>query len=362
MSSWLIIYKVNKVRDSQKNNQYIWLDGTGELSDVVISSRVRLARNLSNYKFVRCLGYEKLKEIASKVLGVIKDNDFFNDYHRIDLSSVGEIEREVLREDHLISYEFSKNYENRLVIISNDNCVSIMINEEDHIRLQCLSSGLQLDDAWNRANELDTVLDNELDYAFSPELGFLTACPTNTGTGMRASVMLHLPGLVLSGDINNVLNSLSPHSLAIRGYYGEGTDFIGDLYQISNGITLGRKEEDFIETIDRVTKQLVQYERDAREKIFAKNRNSVEDKIYRAYGVLLNNRSIDSVEAVKLINFIRLGVYYNLFKGVGYPEVNTLFVRTQPAHLQKIEGKLLSPQERDVARSKYIREWLNSLN
>jgi len=350
------------VNGFQKNNQYKWLDGSGELPNIVVSSRVRLARNLSNCKFVRCLSYEKLREIISKVLGVIKDNDFFINYHRIDLSSVEELEREVLRENHIISYEFLKNYENRLVVISEDSCISIMINEEDHIRLQCLNSGLQLNDAWDRANELDTVLDEELDYAFSPELGFLTACPTNTGTGMRASVMLHLPGLALSGDINNVLNSLSPHSLAIRGYYGEGTDFIGDLYQISNGITLGKKEEEFVETIDKITREIVQYEYDARENIFSKNRNMVEDKIYRAYGILLNNRSIDSIESVKMISLIRLGIYYKLFKGISYSEINALFVKTQPAHLQKIEGKLLNPQERDVIRSKYIRQWLNSLN
>ena len=350
------------MEDILRNSKYKWLDGSGELSDVVISSRIRLARNLSQYKFVRLLNYRKLNEIVSRVRGAIKDNSHFEQYQRIDLSNVGELDREVLKENHLISNELSKNYENRIVVISHDGCVSLMINEEDHIRLQCLNSGLQLKEAWDRVDKIDTILDEVLDYSYSNKFGFLTACPTNIGTGMRASAMLHLPGLVLSGKINDVLNSLSPHSLAIRGYYGEGTDFIGDLYQISNGITLGKSENEFIETVDKITRQIVRYEQNARDKIHSKNKTMVEDKIYRAYGVLINNRSIDSVEAVKLISLIRLGNYYKLFKGLKYSEINALFIKTQPAHLQKIEGKILKPNERDVARSQYIRQWLYSLN
>ena len=246
----------------------------------------------------------------------------------------------------------------RGVAFGPSEIIAVMVNEEDHLRSQVILSGFELDQAWDRMERVDETLEQELDFAFSPQFGYLTACPTNVGTGMRASVMLHLPALMMTKQIEKVFQAVTKINLAVRGLYGEGTQASGDFYQISNQVTLGVSEASVIDNIKRVVPRIIQYERNVREHLLSDDRLALEDKVFRARGVLTNARSITSEETMDLLSAYRLGVNAGLIDDLPVEAVNELFVVTQPGHLQKMEGRELDPAERDRIRARFVREKL----
>ncbi|GBF35736.1 ATP:guanido phosphotransferase YacI [Desulfocucumis palustris] len=337
-----------------------WTTGDGAESDVVISSRVRVARNLAEFPFPHQLSDESAEQVIQAV-SLAVNNTADQGIGILEMTGMGEltpVERQILVEKHLISPDLLENYKNKAVVLNNDESVSIMINEEDHLRLQCLLPGLQLHEAWHRLSSIDDVLEKTLDYAFDEKLGYLTACPTNVGTGIRASLMLHLPGLALVNQISGVLSTVSKLGFAVRGLYGEGTEATGNLFQISNQITLGQTEEDIIAGMVSVARQIIASERSARQALFKERREHMEDRVGRAWGILKHAGIVTSEEAMKLFSDLRLGRDLNIIDLIPPDLITELMIMTRPAFLLKMSGKDLSPFERDVQRAKLIREKL----
>ncbi|MFH1380857.1 MAG: protein arginine kinase [Candidatus Omnitrophota bacterium] len=333
-----------------------WLKGTGPKSDIVISSRIRLARNIDGFSFFNWAkpdGKEKLLETIKNALSKSKFLKEFNFFRMKDLT---EIDRQFLVERHLVSPEHGSDPEYKALAIDDKEIVSIMINEEDHLRIQVLQSGLNIVEAWRIADEIDNDLSKKLPYAFTQKLGYLTACPTNTGTGLRASIMVHLPALVMTNQIGKVYQAISKLGLTIRGFYGEGTEAIGNFFQVSNQVTLGRAEIDLIDKIGSIIDKIVKREETTRFALFDRNRNELNDQIWRAQGILQSARIITSSETIKLLSAIRLGVDLGIIKGIDKAQINDLLILIQPAHLQKKEGKLLTANQRDGKRAELIRE------
>ena len=237
-----------------------------------------------------------------------------------------------------------------------------MINEEDHLRMQALRPGLQLRQAWTAIDQADSALEKRLDYAFSPELGYLTACPTNLGTAIRVSAMLHLPGLVLAEQINPIIQSVNKLGLAVRGLYGEGTEALGNVFQVSNQMTLGETEAAIVERLEKVLAQIIEHEENARATLLEKKTKMMFNHIGRAYGILANAHSISSKETMNLLSLMRLGVDVGLFPAVDRSLVDELFILTQPAHLQKQHSEKLSAEERDLLRADMVRDRLKTVN
>ncbi len=346
-----------KLNDLLKENSQ-WLRGTGANADIVISSRVRLARNLADVPFPHKADPKQREKVVTTVLRGIENCELLKNSLVLNLQELKLLDRHFLMERHLISMELVESRKSGAVVISEKEIISIMINEEDHLRLQAIQSGLQLMDTWRLIDQADTALGKRIKFAYSRDWGYLTSCPTNTGTGMRASLMLHLPCLVVSKQIGKVLQAIAKLGLAARGLYGEGTEPSGNFFQISNQITLGSSEEDMIDNIERVGKQVVAHEENARKFLLARNRKQLEDKIFRAYGILQKAQIISSAETLNLLSSLRLGIDLGLVQDVNHNVVNELFMLTQPAHLQKIEGVELSPEERDVKRGDLIRRFL----
>ncbi len=337
-----------------------WLKGQGPNSEIVISSRVRLARNIDGIPFSHRASAEKQGEVISRARPAIESKPFLRNSSFFDLSELSPLDCQFLRERRLISHELAESKGVRAVVVGDRELISIMINEEDHLRLQAIGSGLQLMDTWHLIDRIESELDAKLKFAFSREWGYLTACPTNAGTGMRASVMLHLPSLALTRQIGKILQAITKLGLVARGLYGEGTEPLGNYFQISNQVTLGLTEEEIIDNIERVIKQIIGHEENARKILLDKEgkKEFLEDKVFRAYGILKNVRIIDSAETINLLSALRLGVDLGLTKDINRQVLNELLIITQPAHLQKREGKALSPAERDVKRAELIREKL----
>ena len=336
-----------------------WLSG-GSRHPIVISSRVRLARNLAKLPFP---GWAKkservriLEEIKPEVdlLPAIKEG--FSE----QLNELTATEKQVLVERHLISREHAAKGMGSAVVINSPQTISIMINEEDHLRMQAITCGLDLEKTFQMIDEIDTALEAQLDFAFDEELGYLTACPTNVGTGMRASAMVHLPGLVLGEQINQVVNSVNKIGLAVRGLYGEGTEAMGNLFQVSNQTTLGEKEDQIIGRLQKVIETLIQRETQARENLLATKRTTLMDQIGRAYGILTHAYSISSKEALNLISILRLGIDLGFFPEEGRAIINQLLMDTQPAHLQNLSQQKLAAEERDHLRADIVRERLKN--
>ena len=342
-----------------------WLGGTGPESDIVISSRIRLARNLEGQSFLSTTDQQSTGKVERLVreklmaadLGSIVADDGLSYF---SLRSLTLLDRLFLVERHLISREHAFGKGPRGVGLARNETVSIMVNEEDHLRVQGLCSGLQLREVWERIDEIDTRLENELNFAYSPQYGYLTVCPTNCGTGLRASVMLHLPALVMTRQIDKVFQAVSKINLAVRGRYGEGTQASGDFYQISNQPTLGKSEIDIIERIEGVIPKIIDYERTVRENLLEQKREVVEDKVWRAFGMLQAARTINSEETMDLLSAVRMGVNLGIIPNVVMSTVNELFIFTQPAHLQKLERSELNSPERDITRATYIRNRLTN--
>src|SRR5213593_3788221 len=335
-----------------------WLRGEGPHHQIVISSRVRLARNLRHRAFP---GWAKkaertqiLEQIKPRVEELAEMQDSFSEL----LQDLSALEKQVLVERHLISREHAAKGVGSAVVMNRRQTLSIMINEEDHLRMQSIRSGLQLKSAYKLVDKVDSALESKLEFAWDTKLGYLTACPTNVGTGMRASAMLHLPGLVLSEMINQVIQAVNKIGLAVRGLYGEGTEAMGNLFQISNQTTLGEKEDEIISRLNKVIETIIEKEQDARQILLQKKPNTLCDQIGRAYGVLTYAHAMPSKEALNLLSIIKLGMDLGAFPEDQRLQVDELFIETQPAHLQKSSQQKLNAEERDHLRAQIIRDRL----
>ncbi|MFH0777579.1 MAG: protein arginine kinase, partial [Candidatus Eisenbacteria bacterium] len=330
------------------------LDGSGPHSDKVLSTRLRLARNLRNVPFPGRGRPEQLSQVLPSVVAAAKKGTHFAELLVLKSSELSKADKQFLVERHVISHDFAENSKLGALILGVDESVSIMINEEDHLRIQVLCSGLQLGEAMRIAEKVDDELDASLEYAFSEELGYLTACPTNVGTAMRASVLIHFPSLVLTKQISKVLQGITQVGLAVRGFYGEGTEVMGNFFQISNQTTLGLSEKEAITSLERVTHQIIEYEEKAMDVLLKDAKVQVEDKIWRAYGVLRHCKIISSRELISLVSAVRFGISLGL-PGLGdIATLNELLVLTQPAHIQKLVGKEMSSAERNIVRAELV--------
>ncbi|RME02671.1 MAG: protein arginine kinase [Planctomycetota bacterium] len=340
-----------------------WLKGVGPEVDIVISSRIRLARNVDGYPFLTTAKEEEKRELLEVILRQLRKLEARREGEPplmfLNLNEVSHLDRLFLVERHLISKELALGKGDRAVVLDSEESLSIMVNEEDHLRIQALCSGFQLNSLWEKIDRLDDEISQLLPYAFHKDWGMLTACPSNVGTGMRVSVMLHLPALVMTHHIDRVFQTVQKINFTVRGFYGEGTQALGDFYQISNQITLGRSEEDLIKSMQELIPQIVKYERTVRHSLLDEKGVELEDRVWRAYGMLKNARVISSKETMDLLSAVRMGVNLNLIDEVNVRTINELFIQTQPAHLQKLEGCTLPVDERDIRRAAYIRSRLN---
>ncbi len=332
-----------------------WLRADGPYHDIVISSRVRLAGTLRDppshgwaQKADRIAILEQLKP---QVEALPDMDDAFSEY----LQDLSQLEKQVLVERHLISREHAAKGMGSAVVMNRQQTLSIMVNEEDHLRMQAIRCGFQLKNAYKLTNRADNALEGSLDFAYSEQLGYLTACPTNVGTGMRASAMLHLPALVLDENINKVIQAVNKIGLAVRGLYGEGTEAMGNLFQVSNQTTLGEKEEDIINRLSKVIEQVIEHEQAARQSLLEKKRTMLVDQIGRAYGILSHAYSMNSKEALNFLSFVRLGVDLGFYPPEYRLPTDELFMETQPAHLQKNSQQKLSAEQRDALRAEIMR-------
>jgi protein arginine kinase len=340
------------------NHTSEWLKGTGPNSDIVISSRIRLARNLEKIPFPHWANKKQSEEILRTIEEALSKVDYLKGTTNFKLADLDGLDKQFLIERHLVSSEHAQKTDHKAVVIDDEEIISIMINEEDHLRMQVMQSGFNLFEAWNISNRIDDCLAKELHFAFLADWGYLTACPTNTGTGMRGSVMLHLPALVMTRQINRVLAAIAKLSFTTRGLYGEGTQATGNFFQISNQVSLGHSEDDLIENINGLIRQIIEQENQARQTLLARERAILEDRINRSYGIIKNAYIISSQETIELLSMVRLGSDLGMIKDIDARTVNELFIITQPAHLQKIENRKLSPQERDIKRAEIIRNRL----
>ncbi len=329
---------------------------------IVLSSRVRLARNLRGVAFP---GWAKKPDrikacaaIQSAVEGLPQMKDGFSQ----SMEALSALDKQILVERHLISREHAAKGAGSALVLSRDESFSVMVNEEDHLRMQALRPGLQLKEAWQAIDAVDTALESRLDYAFSPELGYLTACPTNVGTGIRVSAMLHLPGLVLAEQVNQIIQAVNKLGLAVRGLFGEGTEALGNMFQVSNQMTLGETEADIVERLNKVVAQIIEHEENARATMLEKKPRVVFNHIGRAYGILANAHSVSSKEALNLLSLLRLGIDEGMFPGVQRTLADQLFILTQPAHLQSRYAERLSADERDFHRADMLRECLRGVS
>jgi protein arginine kinase len=332
-----------------------WLADGG--SDVVVSSRVRLARNLNNCRFPASARRGERREILDRVTGAFEALPNVKDGDVLQMTALDEISRRILFERHLISREHCGALDGGVYVSSCQSC-SIMVNEEDHLRLQLLLPGLQLGVAWEELNYIDSLLSQQLDFAYDPSLGFLTACPSNVGTGMRASVMMHLPGLALSDELDRVVAAVSKLGYTVRGVFGEGTEITGNLLQLSNQSTLGESELQIIDDLTRVIDEIAMHEKNARAVLLERRPYVVLDYVGRAYGLLKHAHKVESREATEHVAALRLGVELGLFGKLTRGRINELWMATQPGHLQWAHQRNLTEDERDVARAELLRKSL----
>jgi protein arginine kinase len=337
-----------------------WMNDEGPHADIVLSSRIRLARNLEEYKFPTLFTGEEALKIVHEVGEALKHYPGMknNPLELLLMNELQPLQRRVLVEKHLISPLLAEGANYGAAFLSENEDISIMINEEDHIRIQCLASGLQLKETLVKANEIDDVIEEKVQYAFDEKIGYLTSCPTNVGTGLRASVMVHLPALVMTHQMNQIVPAINQLGLVVRGIYGEGSQSEGNLFQISNQLTLGKSEEEIVDDLISVVFQIIDQERSAREALVKTNKIQLEDKIFRSYGVLATSRIIESKEAAQCLSDVRLGIDLGYINNISKRTLNELMIMTQPGFLQQVAGTPLRPEERDVHRAALIREKL----
>jgi protein arginine kinase len=345
--------------DDLTNHSGEWLRGSGPESDIVISSRIRLARNLADFPFIsRATPQDRTrieKIVHERIPAVAAETEVLY----VNLSQLDQVDRQFLVERHLISRELAEGKGARSVAIDSNEKFSLMINEEDHLRIQVMQSGLDLASVWDQINRIDDLIEEKVTYAFNERLGYLTACPTNVGTGMRVSVMVHLPALVITRQIDKVFRSLQKISLAVRGLYGEGSQAMGDFYQISNQVTLGRTEAELIRQVSDIVPVIIDYERQARDFLVKESHENLHDRVSRAYGILRSAQTISSEETMHHLSSVRMGVNLGLIRDLNIPDINEMFLRTQPAHLQKLTGGELDSSDRNIERARFLRRYLN---
>ncbi len=329
---------------------------------IVMSSRVRLARNLRDFAFPGWAKKPERVKVLESILPAVSALSEMADSFAEAMDNLTALDKQLLVERHLISREHAAKNIGSGLVVNRAETFSVMINEEDHLRMQALRPGFQTREAWQAIDKLDSALEKKLNFAFDNELGYLTACPTNLGTGIRVSAMLHLPGLVLSEQINPIIQSVNKLGLAVRGLYGEGTEALGNVFQVSNQMTLGESETVIVERLEKVLSQIIEHEENARQTLLEKKPKVVFNHIGRAYGILANAHSISSKETMNLLSFLRLGVDMDLFPGTGRSLVDELFLVTQPAHLQKQISDKLTAEERDLIRADMVRERLKNVN
>ncbi|TDT51249.1 protein arginine kinase [Fonticella tunisiensis] len=327
-------------------------------TDIVLTSRIRIARNLENMPFPHKMTNEQTRKLINEVASSIIDSNsaIAHTFDLIKLKDINQLERLSLVEKHLISMDLFKNYDKTAVLLNSDRTVSIMINEEDHIRLQVIYPGLKIKEAYEYASRLDDLIEEKITYAFDSKLGYLTSCPTNIGTGLRASVMLHLPALTITKNINNILNTVTQVGITIRGIYGEGSNAMGNIYQISNQVTLGLSEEDIINNLLAVVNKIILQEKRTRGIMLEKQGMELEDDIYRSLGVLKYARVLSASECLNLLSKVRMGIEMGIIKDIDINKINELIVKVQPATLQIIEGRELDSRTRDITRAKIVRK------
>src|SRR3954467_12436552 len=334
----------------------------GPHNKIVLSSRVRLARNLKGLAFPgwakKAERVRSLEQIRPAVESLSQMSEAFSE----SMDNLTVLDKNILVERHLISREDAAKNAGSGLVLNREESLCVMINEEDHLRMQALRPGLQLKQAWHAIDQIDSKLEKKLSYAFTGDLGYLTACPTNLGTGIRVSAMLHLPGLVLSEQINQIISAVNKLGLAVRGLYGEGTEALGNVFQVSNQMTLGETEPDIVDRLSKVLAQIIEHEENARGSLLEKKPKTVLNQIGRAYGILANSHSISSKETMNLLSFMRLGVDLGLFPDVERGLVDELFVVTQPAHLQRQFSEKLGADERDLLRADMLRERLRNVS
>lgn len=335
-----------------------WMGHAGPQSDLVLSTRIRLARNLANYFFPLQAGAEDLQRVGDEACEAIAALKVLPAPSFLDLAKLSRNDRALLVERRMISPAMKKEYQGSRVVFGAGEITSIMINEEDHLRLQTFQAGLNIPDAWRAMQKLDDELGAQLEYAFRPPYGHLTSCPTNTGTGMRVSLLMHLPALSLLKQMETIAKEFSKRGITVRGYYGEGTEAVGSLYQISNQVTLGRSEEHILMLVEEVANFMIEFEQKAREQLLEKQKSTLEDKIWRTYGLLRYARQLSSVEFLNLLSVLRLGGDLRLLRGWPSEVLHRLMLITQPHHLQKLNKTAPSAEKRDEVRAQMVREIL----
>ncbi|GAF66172.1 ATP:guanido phosphotransferase [Bacillus sp. TS-2] len=337
-----------------------WMKEIGDESEIVLSSRIRLARNLKQFKFPLLASTEESHAIVQHVAQALKEEpiDEVKELELLMMDDLKRNEKRVLVEKHLISPNLAEQSKYGAVLLNQDESVSIMLNEEDHLRIQCLFPGFQLLEGLETASKVDDWIESHLTYAFDEKHGYLTSCPTNVGTGLRASVMMHLPALAMTQQLNRILPAINQLGLVVRGIYGEGSEALGNLFQISNQLTLGKSEKDIVEDLRGVVLQLIHQEKSAREYLLDQSILQLEDRVYRSYGILANSRIIESKEATQRLSDVRLGIDLGLIKGISGNILNELMILTQPGFLQQFAGDVLTADQRDERRATLIRERL----
>lgn len=337
-----------------------WMSDDGPDSDIVLSSRIRFARNLDEFNFPTLFTNGEAEAVIGTIMERASQTSAagFGQLELIKMAEIPPLKKRVLVEKHLISPNLAENSVHGAVLLSGNEKISIMINEEDHIRIQCLFPGFQLTEALKAANEIDDWLEGYVNYAFDEKFGYLTSCPTNAGTGLRASVMMHLPGLVLTQQMNRIVPAINQLGLVVRGIYGEGSEALGNIFQISNQITLGKSEVDIVDDLQSVVRQIISQERSAREALAQTSNIQLEDRVFRSYGTLAYSRVIETKEAARCLSDLRLGIDMGYIKNISKSILNELMILTQPGFLQSYAGGPLKPNERDIRRAALIRERL----
>jgi len=336
-----------------------WLAADGPEAEIVFSSRTRLARNLLNMIFATKATPSEQRTVVDIVKNGVEKCPSLGAFNFIDVGTLDQRERHFLMESYAISREMALGEGDKALLLSPDHTLSVMVNEEDHVRIQSLQSGLQLATAWQRTSAIDDELGRNLDFAFSDRWGFLTACPTNVGTGLRASVMLHLPALIMTRKITSVVQTVSKFGCAVRGLHGEGTDRMGDFFQVSNQATLGQEEAALVQSVERIAGELIAQEKRARQILLEENRRQTEDRIGRALGILNNARILGHEETMSLLSALRLGICLGLAAGYSISLVNELMIQVQPAHLEVLAGRELDVVALDSLRADVVQKALS---
>lgn len=338
----------------------VWLSKPGKESLVVLSTRVRIARNISGCTFPETADQKTCQKIIGYFDSIISRSKIMSEGQYIKASDVDELDKNFLIERHLISPVFLNGDLNKSLYVDSNERVSIMINEEDHLRIQALSPGLNPEESFEFASRYESEISKYVEFAYDNDFGYLTSCPTNAGTGLRASVLIHLPGLVLTRDIDKVISHITHSGLVVRGFYGEGSDVLGNLFQISNQNTLGVTEKEILVQIENITGEIVEREATARQRLIDETKDIIEDKIWRAYGILKNARVLTSEEVMNLLSAVRLGHAMKIIDFLDVSLLNEILLLSQPAHLQKYYGSEMDNNERDFVRAKMVREKLES--